>query len=90
LARRAGTSAKQVRRIEQGEISPSVATLGRLMAAMGERLVLDVEQAPIGNETDAALQRDYRELTAAQRVAQAARLSRALTSIAAAPKTSKR
>jgi transcriptional regulator with XRE-family HTH domain len=40
LARRAGTSQAQISRIERGEISPSVSTLDRLLAVMGERLEL--------------------------------------------------
>jgi transcriptional regulator with XRE-family HTH domain len=83
LARRAGTTQAQVSRIERGAISPSVATLERLMAAMGERLELDTIPGPRGNRTTAELRHDYERLTPGERVAQAAELSHALTSIAA-------
>lgn len=46
LARRARTTQKQISRIERGEISPSVATLSRLLAAMGERLELHAVAGP--------------------------------------------
>jgi transcriptional regulator with XRE-family HTH domain len=69
LARLARTSQGQISRIERGEISPSVGTLARLLAAMGERLELrSVAPSP----------------TPAERVAEAAELSHALTVIAAA------
>ena len=43
LALRAGTDQAAVSRIERGEVSPSLETAERLLAAMGERLRLDVE-----------------------------------------------
>jgi uncharacterized protein len=48
LALRAGTDQAAVSRIERGEISPSVQTVERLLAAMGERLALE----PISLERD--------------------------------------
>lgn len=81
LARRASTTQKHVSRIECGEISPSVATLGRLLAAMGERLELRATPGPSDNRTDQELQADYRHLTAGERIAQTAALSRTLTGI---------
>jgi len=82
LARRAGTTQAQVSRIERGAISPSVATLERLMQAMGERLELGTSPGPRGNRSTAELRADF-ELAPGERVAQAAQLSHALTSIAA-------
>jgi uncharacterized protein len=43
LAERSGTSQAVISRIEQGLASPRVATLERIVAAMGERLVLAAE-----------------------------------------------
>jgi transcriptional regulator with XRE-family HTH domain len=84
LAHRARTSQRQVSRIECGEVSPSVDTLARLLAAMGERLELHAVPGPRDNRSDAELRHDLLELTAAERVAQTASLSRTLTAIAAA------
>lgn len=84
LARRARTSQRQVSRIERAEISPSVATLERLLAAMGERLDLRAIPGPRDNRSDQELQRDFRELTPSDRIAQTSALSRSLTAIAAA------
>jgi transcriptional regulator with XRE-family HTH domain len=83
LARRAGTTQKHVSRIERGELSPSVATLARLLAAMGERLELGAVAGPRDNRSDAELQAEYTELTASERLSQTAALSRTLTGIAA-------
>jgi transcriptional regulator with XRE-family HTH domain len=81
LARRAGTTQKQVSRIERGEISPSVATVGRLLAAVGERLELHAVPGPRDNRSDAELRADFCELSATERIAQTSALSRALTGI---------
>jgi transcriptional regulator with XRE-family HTH domain len=81
LARLAGTSQVQISRIERGQTSPTVETMARLLAAMGQRLVLS-SKAVRGNAARAELRRDYEELTVEERVAQAARLSRTLTGIA--------
>lgn len=81
LARRAGTTQKQISRIERGEISPSVSTVSRLLAAMGERLELHAVPGPCDNRSDDELRADFEELTAAERIAQTAALSRTLTSI---------
>jgi transcriptional regulator with XRE-family HTH domain len=48
LALRAGTGQAAISRIERGEISPSVETVERLLAALGERLPLE----PIPLERD--------------------------------------
>src|SRR3954465_9942811 len=53
LARRAGTSARHIGRIERGEVSPSVDTVQRLLACMGERLELTVADGPSDNRSDA-------------------------------------
>jgi len=83
LARRACTTQKQISRIEHGEISPSVSTLSRLLAAMGERLELRAVPGPRDNRSDDELRTDFEDLTAAERIAQTAALSRTLTGIAA-------
>ncbi len=82
LARRARTTQKQVSRIERGEVSPSISTISRLLAAMGERLELRAVPGPRDNRTDAELRADLEELTAAERLAQTAALSRTMTAIA--------
>jgi transcriptional regulator with XRE-family HTH domain len=81
LARRAGTTQKQISRIEQGSVSPSVATVARLLAAMGERLELAAAPGPRDNRSDEELRADF-ALTPAERIAQTAALSRTLTGIA--------
>lgn len=43
LAVRAATDQAAISRIERGEVSPSLDTVERLLAAMGERLRLDTE-----------------------------------------------
>jgi transcriptional regulator with XRE-family HTH domain len=83
LARRAGTTQRQISRIERGEISPSVSTLTRLLAALGERLELRAVPVPSDALRDAELRRDFAELTDTQRVAESIALSRTLTGIAA-------
>lgn len=60
LALRAATDQAAISRIERGEVSPSVETVDRLLAAMGERLRLETE--PLARDHDplhvrAALQR---------------------------------
>lgn len=83
LARRAGTTQKHVSRSERGEISPSVATLDRLLRAMGERLELSAVPGSRDNRSDAELRADYRLLTDGERIAQTPALSRTLTGVAA-------
>jgi|1186.fasta_scaffold163221_1 transcriptional regulator with XRE-family HTH domain len=82
LARRAATTQKQISRIERGEVSPSVATLARLLAAMGERLELAAVPGPRDNRSDAELRAEYEQLSAAERLSQAVTLSRTLTGLA--------
>ncbi len=50
LALRASTDQAAISRIEQGEVSPTVETVERLLAAMGERLVVGAE--PTAREHD--------------------------------------
>jgi len=83
LARRAGTTQRQISRLERGETSPSAKTLARLLAALGERLELRAVPGPHGNRSDSELRRDAAELTAGERISAAAALSRTLTGIAA-------
>lgn len=82
LARRAGTTQRQISRIERGEISPSVNTLARVLAALGERLELRALPVPHDALRDAELRHDFEHLTEAQRVAESIALSRTLTGIA--------
>lgn len=83
LARRAGTSQAQISRIELGKTSPGVATLQRLLRAMGELLVLSSTPSPHGNISTDDLRRQLRESTTGERVSEAIELSRLLTGIAA-------
>jgi transcriptional regulator with XRE-family HTH domain len=82
LARRAGTTQKHISRIERGEISPSLATLSRVLAAMGERLELHVVPGPRDNRSDEELRADFEQLTPSERLAQTAALSRTVTELA--------
>jgi transcriptional regulator with XRE-family HTH domain len=82
LARLAHTSQAQISRIERGESSPSVQTLTRLLAVMGERLTLE-SRPVVGSRPLAELRADYEQLTPSERLAQTAKLSRTLTAIAA-------
>jgi len=50
LALRAGTDQAAVSRIERGEVSPSLETVERLLAAMGRRL--DLRSVPVEREYD--------------------------------------
>jgi uncharacterized protein len=50
LALRAGTDQAAVSRIERGEVSPSLETVERLLAAMGQRL--DLRSVPVEREYD--------------------------------------
>lgn len=81
LARRVSTTPRQIGRIERGEISPSVGTLDRLLAAMGERLELGAVAAEGGNQSDTEL-RDALALTRVERVQEAFALSETLTHVA--------
>jgi hypothetical protein len=82
LARRARTTTRHVRRIEHGEVSPTVEMVERLLAAMGRQLNLAAEVGPLDNRSDLELRQDA-QLTATERLAQVAAISRTLTGIAA-------
>jgi transcriptional regulator with XRE-family HTH domain len=84
LARRAGTSQGQISKIERGVVSPSIATVERLLGVMGERLQLSAVPGLRPNMSVRELRRDYKELSIDERVAQVAELSSALGKIAAA------
>ncbi|HEX5526799.1 MAG TPA: helix-turn-helix transcriptional regulator [Solirubrobacterales bacterium] len=88
LARRVGSAQPAISRIERDAISPTVETLNRLLEAMGETLAVTSwslsSPAPGGsNQSIAELRADYQDLTAEQRLAQAARLSEIATELAA-------
>jgi transcriptional regulator with XRE-family HTH domain len=91
LARRVGTDQPAVSRIERDVVSPSLETLNRFMEAMGETLMLSSLElsAPVSggsNQTLGEVLADYRELTAEERLAQAAKLSEMATELAAGAK----
>jgi transcriptional regulator with XRE-family HTH domain len=67
LALRAGTTQAAVSRLERGELSPTVATLERLLAAVGEDLELDARRPP--PPVDLRHLRDQRRRTPAERLA---------------------
>lgn len=83
LARRAGTTQTYVSKVERGKVSPTLSTLTRLLRAMGLELELDTRPLSSGNVSSAALQSDYRNLTASDRVQQATELSEFLTGVSA-------
>lgn len=66
LALRAATDQAAVSRIERSEISPSVETVGRLLAAMGERLRL--ESTPFERDYDPLHMRATLRRTPAERL----------------------
>jgi transcriptional regulator with XRE-family HTH domain len=88
LAERVGTEQPAISRIERDVVSPSLDTLHRLFEAMG--MTFSIEPLPLqdrvpggGNQTIAELRSDFRDMTPEQRLAQAAHLSEATTSLAA-------
>lgn len=88
LAERAGMPQTNVSRIERDKVSPSLSTLERLLAAMGETLQISavpLSQPPRGggNVTIRELRADFDELTPDQRLQQAAVLSRTASQLAA-------
>jgi transcriptional regulator with XRE-family HTH domain len=88
LARRVGTEQPAVSRIERNVVSPSLDTLNRLFEAMGETLAVVPASinGPVpegGNQSIAELRSDYQELSADERLAQAALLSEIGTELAA-------
>lgn len=92
LAERAGTTQTQVSRIERDVVSPSVATLDKLLDAMDETLSLStvaLHQPPPGggNASIRELRADYELLSSEERLEQAAELSRMQTELAASQET---
>lgn len=69
LALRAGTDQAAISRIERGEVLPSVETVERLLAGMGERLELEVE--PFERQHDPLHLRAALQRTPAERLQQA-------------------
>jgi transcriptional regulator with XRE-family HTH domain len=65
LALRSRTDARHIGRIERGEVSPSVATLAKLLEVMGERLDLRAVAGPHGNQPTEQIRADYERLTPA-------------------------
>jgi hypothetical protein len=63
-----------------------VQTLGKLLQAIGEQLELHSVPGPRGNQPIEELRDDFEQLTPGDRVAQAAELSQALTTLAGAPR----
>jgi transcriptional regulator with XRE-family HTH domain len=88
LATRAGMRQPAVSRIERDVVSPSLETLERLMKAMGETLMLSSLSldAPVpggSNQSLGEVLADFRELSSAERLSQAAKLSEMATELAA-------
>ena len=88
LARRAGTTQPAVSRIERDQVSPTLETVNRLFAALGEAVVVSpvsLHEPPPGggNQSIAELRSDYIELTPEERLEQAAHLSEVATELAA-------
>jgi transcriptional regulator with XRE-family HTH domain len=66
LALRAGTDQAAISRIERGETSPSLETVERLLAAMGERL--SIQSEPLEREYDPLHMRATLERTPEERL----------------------
>ena len=81
LARRSATTQSYIGRIERGEVEPSLATLQRLLHAMGYQLTAHVEPLPHGNVSTAELRADF-ERSAGERIAAAIALSEFATGVA--------
>jgi len=82
LARRAGTTQAQVSRIERGVVSPRLATLDRLLAVMGEDLLLGTAAGPRGNQPTDRMRADFERLTPEERFAETVTLSETLSAFA--------
>jgi len=88
LARRAGTSQPAISRIERDRVAPTLETLNRLLAALGEAPFLtavSLNEPPPGggNQSIAQLRADFTALEPAERLEQAARLSEIASELAA-------
>jgi transcriptional regulator with XRE-family HTH domain len=66
LALRAGTDQAAISRIERGEVSPSLDTVERLLAALGERPLL--QAAPLEREYDPLHMRAMLQRSPAERL----------------------
>ena len=87
LARRLGTSQAAISRIERDLVSPSLATLSRIMEAMGETLLVSTTplNQPVpggGNVSVLELRADYEQLSPSERLEQTAELSAIATELA--------
>ncbi|MGH2450355.1 MAG: helix-turn-helix domain-containing protein [Candidatus Limnocylindria bacterium] len=82
LAVRAGTTQTAISRLERGQRSPTVETLRRLMAVMGEDLTLT--SRPLEGTHDPAHLRAERNLSPAERLARALDWMRLNAQLAAA------
>jgi transcriptional regulator with XRE-family HTH domain len=82
LARRAATTQTYVSRVERGVTVPSLPTLERLLAAMGLRLLAQIEEVSTGNRGPGELRREFLASTPEQRIDEAMTLSAFLTGIA--------
>jgi len=87
LARRLGTEQPAISRIERDVVSPSLDTMNRLFEAMDMTFTLEPlrlqDRVPGGgNQSIAELRADFRNLTAEERLAQAAHLSEVATELA--------
>ena len=82
LALRAGTTQAAVSRLERDELSPSVATVERLLAVMGEELELSAVRAP--THWDDAHMRDMLRRSPSERLALAMSWNRLAGEFAAA------
>lgn len=83
-----GMSQTNISRIERDKVSPSLATVNRILEAMGETLVLgsvSIDKPPEGggNASIRELRSDLENLTPEQRIEQAVLLSKAAGKLAA-------
>lgn len=67
LARRAGTTQAALSRLERGELSPTVATLERLLGCLGEELELGAHRSALQVDRDHL--RDHRNRVPSERLA---------------------
>lgn len=69
LALRAGSTQGSISRLERGEVSPTIETIERLLAVMGEEAEIVVRRGPL--HCDRARLRALRDRPPAERLAQA-------------------
>lgn len=69
LALRAGSTQAAISRLERGELSPTIETIDRLLAVMGEEAEIRVRRSPL--ECDRNRLRTLRSRAPADRLAQA-------------------